>query len=129
MQLIISPWLLKQAIKTAQLVNAESGIANIGIGANGMPDANATSWLAVPLKKKDGTSFGLIQVFNKNEGDFTPIDEKYLIQLAQYASITLERQQSHDQLRESEERFRVLANTIQKFNMDGRCRRFCVLVQ
>ncbi|AEV99523.1 PAS domain-containing sensor histidine kinase [Niastella koreensis] len=70
-------------------------------------------WLAIPLKAKDGRSLGLIQVTDKREGKFDQTDEAFMIQFAQYASLAIERQQSIDSLRDSEERFRVLANSIQ----------------
>ena len=69
--------------------------------------------MAVPLVARDGRNLGLIQLFDKFAGDFSSIDETLLVQFAQYASIAIERQLSIDDLRESEERFRVLANSIQ----------------
>ena len=70
-------------------------------------------WLAVPLKTKDGAQLGLIQVTDKRAGEFDKTDEAFMIQFAQYASLAVERQQSMEDLRDSEERFRVLANSIQ----------------
>lgn len=50
-------------------------------------------WLAAPLTSLDGRDFGLIQVFDKQEGDFSELDEAVLMQLAQMASAAVERAQ------------------------------------
>jgi PAS domain S-box-containing protein len=46
--------------------------------------------LAVPLSKPDGSSIGLIQLSDKEVGEFTATDEAVLIQLAQVASVAVE---------------------------------------
>lgn len=70
-------------------------------------------WIAIPLKTQDGRNIGFIEIADKYEGDFNRTDETFVIQFAQYAALAIERQHSLDKLRDSEERFRVLANTIQ----------------
>ena len=50
-------------------------------------------WLAAPLTALDGRELGLIQVFDKQEGDFSELDEALLMQLAQMASAAVERAQ------------------------------------
>jgi GAF domain-containing protein len=49
------------------------------------------SWLAAPLTTLDGRTVGLIQVFDKVEGDFSGLDEAVLLQLVQMASAAVER--------------------------------------
>lgn len=50
-------------------------------------------WLAAPLTALDGRHLGLIQVFDKQGGDFSELDEALLVQLAQMASAAVERTQ------------------------------------
>jgi len=51
------------------------------------------SWLAASLTALDGRNIGLIQVFDKQQGSFTELDEAMLVQLAQMASASVERTQ------------------------------------
>nr|WP_255449990.1 MULTISPECIES: PAS domain S-box protein [Myxococcaceae] len=64
-------------------------------------------WLAVPLLDHAGQPFGLIQLSDREEGDFTPDDEAMLVQLAQLASVAVENAQLLRRLRESEDRLRL----------------------
>ncbi|MEN9937602.1 MAG: hypothetical protein RLZZ387_4181 [Chloroflexota bacterium] len=54
-------------------------------------------WLAVPLIGRDGRNIGLIQLSDKEEGEFTADDEALLVQLAQVIAIALENQQLYAQ--------------------------------
>jgi signal transduction histidine kinase/CheY-like chemotaxis protein len=47
-------------------------------------------WLAAPLIASDGSSLGLIQLSDKEEGEFTAADESILVQLAQMAAGAIE---------------------------------------
>jgi GAF domain-containing protein len=47
-------------------------------------------WLAAPLVGRDGTNWGLLQLSDKYEGDFTEEDEKHFIMFAELVSETLE---------------------------------------
>jgi GAF domain-containing protein len=47
-------------------------------------------WLAVPLIGSDGLSYGLIQVSDRCEGDFTAEDEANLVRLAKLTSQALD---------------------------------------
>lgn len=47
-------------------------------------------WLAAPLIWRDGQNFGLIQLSDKYEGEFTEADEDILVQLTQMASVAIE---------------------------------------
>jgi GAF domain-containing protein len=51
------------------------------------------SWLVASLCAPDGKEVGLIQVFDKREGEFTHLDEEVLVQLAQMAAAAVERAQ------------------------------------
>jgi GAF domain-containing protein len=50
-------------------------------------------WLVAALTALDGRHLGLIQVLDKQTGDFTELDEATLVQLAQMASAAVERAQ------------------------------------
>jgi PAS domain S-box-containing protein len=54
-------------------------------------------WLAAPLRDRDGTNLGLIQLSDKYEGDFTEQDEAVLVQLAQMASVAIHNAQRYEQ--------------------------------
>ena len=50
-------------------------------------------WLAASLTALDGRDIGLVQLFDKQAGDFGELDEAVLVQLAQMASAAVERAQ------------------------------------
>ena len=47
-------------------------------------------WLAAPLTAHDGRLFGVVQLSEKSEGEFSEDDEGILVQLAQMAAIAIE---------------------------------------
>ena len=47
-------------------------------------------YLGVPLISRTGTNLGLLQLSGRREGDFTSDDEAIVVQLAQFASVTIE---------------------------------------
>jgi signal transduction histidine kinase len=57
------------------------------------PAPRMRGWLAAPLVASDGRNLGLLQLSDRYEGDFTDTDEGLLIQLAQLASIAVEKAQ------------------------------------
>ncbi|HEX2029598.1 MAG TPA: PAS domain S-box protein [Nitriliruptorales bacterium] len=61
----------------------------------GGPDASdhppLRGLLAAPLIARDGTTLGLIQLSDRHEGEFTETDEALLVQLAQIASVAIEK--------------------------------------
>lgn len=67
------------------------------------------AWLAAPLTALDGRQLGLIQVFDKHEGDFSELDEAVLMQLAQMASAAVERAQLYQLAREGAQPARTAA--------------------
>jgi hypothetical protein len=52
-------------------------------------------WLAASLTALDGSELGALQLFDKQDGDFTPEDEAALVHLAQMASAAVERARSY----------------------------------
>lgn len=62
------------------------------------------TWLAAPFISRNGENLGLIQVFNKDESDFTEIDEAVLVQLAHIASVAIENARLYGELREQDRR-------------------------
>ncbi len=48
-------------------------------------------WLAVPVTRRDGRNIGLIQLSDKDEGEFTEEDEAVLVQLARLVSVAIEK--------------------------------------
>lgn len=57
-------------------------------------------WLAAPLARKDGSNLGLIQLSDKVDGsDFDAEDEAVIVQLAQIASVAIERVQAEEHQR------------------------------
>jgi signal transduction histidine kinase len=64
-------------------------------------------WLAAPLIARDGTNLGLIQLSDKyGSAEFTAADEAVLVELAQLASVAIERARAEDALRASLEELR-----------------------
>jgi PAS domain S-box-containing protein len=61
-------------------------------------------WLAVPLVGHDGKNLGLIQVSDKEEGDFTAADEAILSQLASVAATGFENARLYASLQEQHRR-------------------------
>jgi GAF domain-containing protein len=49
------------------------------------------SWLVASLRAPDGKEVGLIQAFDKRDGEFTHLDEEVLVELAQIAATAVER--------------------------------------
>lgn len=47
-------------------------------------------WMAAPIIDKDGKNWGLMQLSDKYEGDFTEEDESYFCQFVALASTALE---------------------------------------
>ncbi|MBW4699259.1 MAG: PAS domain S-box protein [Aphanocapsa lilacina HA4352-LM1] len=67
-------------------------------------------WLAAPLVARDGYNIGLIQLSDKDEGEFTAEDEAILVQLTQMASVAIE----NARLFEAEQAARALAEQARR---------------
>lgn len=63
-------------------------------GAGGQP---LQGWLAASLTALDGSELGAIQLFDKQQGDFSADDEAALVHLAQTASAAVERTQLYEE--------------------------------
>ncbi|WP_165250656.1 PAS domain S-box protein [Paludisphaera soli] len=61
-------------------------------------------WLAAPLVGRDGRSLGLLQLSDKEEGDFTELDEAVIVQLAHVAAVAVENARLYAELREEDRR-------------------------
>jgi PAS domain S-box-containing protein len=61
-----------------------------GYGAFAEQHPPLRGWLAVPLVGRDGRNVGLVQVSDRDEGDYSLEDEQALTQLARMASIAIE---------------------------------------
>ncbi|HSM88217.1 MAG TPA: ATP-binding protein [Candidatus Limnocylindrales bacterium] len=53
-------------------------------------EATRHGWLAAPLMTRDGRNLGLIQLSQKNNGEFSSDDEAILVQLAHMASVAID---------------------------------------
>jgi Phosphoserine phosphatase RsbU, N-terminal domain/GAF domain len=91
-----------------ELVGAERCSARIALADGTAVDAHAAAApgpelapdrpadLAAPLSALDGRELGVIQAFDKQEGDFSELDEAVLVQLAQMAAAAVERAQLYE---------------------------------
>jgi GAF domain-containing protein len=61
-----------------------------GFGTEADKHPPMRGWLAAPIVGEDGTNWGLLQLSDKCEGEFTEEDEKYFISFAKLVSETLE---------------------------------------
>jgi signal transduction histidine kinase len=68
-------------------------------GGNGLKN-----WLGAPLVGREGRNLGLIQVADKEDGEFTEEDEAVLVQLASLAAVALENAELLEELRETDRR-------------------------
>lgn len=69
-------------------------------------------WLAVPLIARDGRNLGLIQLSDRNEGEFDEADEAILVQLAQLASQAVENARLLQEVTGAHERLRTLSRRL-----------------
>ena len=75
-----------------------------GFGPHAGDHPPLRGWLAVPLVGHGGNNLGLIQVSDKDEGEFTDEDEAVLTHLAAIAAVGLENARLYDSLREQDKR-------------------------
>ncbi|HEY8381132.1 MAG TPA: PAS domain S-box protein, partial [Microvirga sp.] len=83
-----------------------------GFGDHAREHPPMRGWLAAAVVGSDGRNLGLVQLSDKEEGEFDEADEAVLVQLAQFAASAIERSQTEGALRGSEARFRELADNI-----------------
>jgi PAS domain S-box-containing protein len=80
--------------------------------AQAFADPPLRGWLMAPLLGRDGRRLGLIHLSDKYEGDFTAGDEAILVQLAQTASVALEKAQLLEAVQAAEGRMRTLSAQV-----------------
>ena len=68
------------------------------------PALSPNGWLAAPLVGRNGKIMGLIQLSDKEEGDFTEDDEVILVQLSQLTAIAIQNARLYQELRSNDER-------------------------
>jgi diguanylate cyclase (GGDEF)-like protein/PAS domain S-box-containing protein len=74
--------------------------------------AGSVDWLGVPLKRGEVT-FGVLAVQSYNESiRFTGADKEVLTFVSQHVAAAIDRKRAADALRESEAKFRTLADTV-----------------
>ena len=61
-----------------------------GFGSEASKHPPMRGWLAAPIVGRDGTNWGLLQLSDKYEGDFTAHDEQLFVQFAALVSTALE---------------------------------------
>lgn len=61
-----------------------------GFGTEAGKHPPMRGWLSAPIVGRDGTNWGLLQLSDKYEGEFTEEDEKHFISFAELVSETLE---------------------------------------
>lgn len=75
-----------------------------GFGKHAGDHPPMRGWVAVPLVGHGGKNLGLIQVSDKEEGEFTEQDEAILVQLTAIAAIGIENARLYDSFREQDRR-------------------------
>ncbi|WP_437576182.1 PAS domain S-box protein [Sorangium sp. So ce887] len=91
-----------------------------GCDGEGASHPPMRGWLAAPLICRDGKNLGLIELSDKEEGEFTGDDESILVQLAQLASVAIENTRLREGSLAAEKRFRsmVEATTVVVWRTD-----------
>jgi GAF domain-containing protein len=87
----IHAWLLERnaPIRLTQ-AELEAHPAWKGFGTEAGKHPPMRGWLAAPLIDRQGTNWGLIQLSDKYDGEFTAEDERQFVQFAQLISMHLE---------------------------------------
>jgi signal transduction histidine kinase len=81
-------------------------------GTDPRPYLPLRGWLAAPLIGRDAQNLGLIQLSDKFEGEFTADDEAILVQLAQMASIAIEKARLFEEVRHHQEQLQALSQRV-----------------
>jgi GAF domain-containing protein len=72
-------------------------------------------WLAAPLISRYGRKLGLIQLSDKYDGEFMPVDETILVQLAHMAAIAIENVRLLKAARAAERRFNDFRRLVMRY--------------
>jgi len=94
--------LVAESRKPMRLTQAEieAHPAYHGFGSEAGTHPPLVGWLAAPMLGLDGQVLGIVQVSDRDGGDFTDDDEAMLVQLAQVASVALEKVSLLERVRE-----------------------------
>ncbi|MGH8067838.1 MAG: PAS domain S-box protein [Candidatus Entotheonellia bacterium] len=81
-------------------------------GTDARPRPSLRGWLAAPLIGRADQNIGLIQLSDRYEGEFTEDDEAILVQLAQMASIAIEKARLFEEVHHSQEQLQALSQRL-----------------
>lgn len=73
-------------------------------------------WLAVPIQRQDGEVIGLVQLTDRESGDYTPKDEELLCQFAQLVAPTFELEYVRSELQEREKAQALQNKELERMN-------------
>jgi PAS domain S-box-containing protein len=76
----------------------------MGVGSRGAGPQPANGWLGAALLAKNGRTIGLLQLFDKRDGEFNADDEALIMQLSQMAAAAIENGRLYDELRSNDKR-------------------------
>lgn len=77
-------------LNRARRLSSEELAAQLTTDAPSQSGPAMGGWLAAPFTSRDGNNIGVLQVVHKHEGEIVDDDEALLVQLAQFASISIE---------------------------------------
>jgi PAS domain S-box-containing protein len=81
-------------------------------GPDARPHPPLRGWLAAPLIGRDDQNIGLIQLSDRYAGEFTEDDGAILVQLAQMASIAIEKARLFEEVHHSREQLQALSQRL-----------------
>lgn len=84
---------------TQEEMTAHPAWRNFGAAAGWHPPLRG--WLAAPLIGRDGRNMGVVQLSDKQDGEFTEADETILVQLAHLASVAIENARLYDEAQQA----------------------------
>jgi PAS domain S-box-containing protein len=87
-----------------------------GFGEHAAGHPPMRGWLAVPLIGSDGGSLGILQLSDKQRGEFNEDDEQVAVQFAQMASIAIERARLIEKMRLRDRFFEMSAEVFVVFD-------------
>lgn len=87
---------------TASDLEAQPASAQLNANINDFPAVR--SWLAAPLVSRGGKNLGVIEVCDKDDGDFSEIEQAVLVQLTHIASVAIENARLYGELLEQDRR-------------------------
>lgn len=83
-----------------------------------LPGVEPPNLMVAPLGRRDGRQIGFIQLSGKRDGEFTDEDEAILMQLAQIASVAIEKAQLYTEVAEKRVRLEELSARLLRVQED-----------